>query len=400
VPSSPRRTLAPSALALLPSLVQALVVKPRLHDPLGSTFAFASLTLLWVSTTVLASVIVSRRTYGLSRRVEEVRRLGPYALERKIGEGGMGEVFKARHALLRRATAVKIIRGEQTPADRARFEREVQLTSRLTHQNTVQVYDFGCAPDGTPYYAMEYIDGLTLAQLVSTDGPQPPGRVVSLLLQICASLAEAHALGLIHGDVKPENVLVCRRGLEPDMVKVVDFGLARRVQRRSAENRPEDAPVAGTAAYMAPEAVIAPATVDARSDIYSLGALAFFLLTGTDLFHGATHAVLMQQVHAVPQRPSSRVGRELPADLERIVMRCLAKDPALRPASVRDLARELASARTPADWSRAAAEAFWDRNGAAIASGVYARARTGATVEGSAARAATTTTGRIFDRAL
>jgi serine/threonine-protein kinase len=305
----------------------------------------------------------SRPASGL---LEEARRLGPYALEEKLGQGGMGEVFKARHVLLGRIAAVKVVRGAADHASVARFEREVQLTSRLTHPSTVQVYDYGRADDGTFYYAMEHIDGLTLWQLVALDGPQPPGRVVSLLLQICASLAEAHALGLVHRDVKPDNVLVCVRALVPDVIKVVDFGLARFTH--AAAPAPEiPGVVMGTAQYMAPEAVRAPSSVDARADLYSVGALAYFLLTGTDLFHGATPVVLSQQMHAVPQRPSSRLGAELPAGLERIVMRCLEKDPNARPQSALELAVELRATDAARTWSSEDSAEWWRHNGERVA---------------------------------
>jgi hypothetical protein len=370
VPSSSKRTMWLGLVALVPSALQAGGVTAGPDDVLGSPVARATLTLLWVATTTLASSLVSRRIYGLQRAVSQARQLGPYTLEEKIGEGGMGEVYKARHALLRRATAIKIVRDASDPATLARFEREVQLTSELTHPNTVQVYDFGRATDGTFYYAMEHIEGLTLWQLVELDGPQSPGRVVSLLTQVCASLAEAHGLGLIHRDVKPDNVLVCVRGRVPDVVKVVDFGLARSLSTTSA-----DAPgaIMGTAQYMAPEAVSAPSSIDARSDLYSVGALAYFLLTGTELFHGGMHVVLSQQVNVVPQRPSSRLGVELPADLERIVMRCLEKDPSLRPQSATELADALLATTTSCSWTNDDSAAWWRRN-----EGVVARARAGA----------------------
>jgi serine/threonine protein kinase len=365
VPSAPGRTLQLSALSLVPSLLQAFAVRPLAGGPLDRPMAFATLTLLWAATTVLASTLVSKKIYGLERTVARARKMGPYTLEEKIGEGGMGEVYKARHALLRRATAIKIIRDADDPDQRARFEREVQLTSQLTHANTVHVYDFGRAEDGTFYYAMEYIEGVTLWQLVQLDGPQRPGRVVSLLLQICASLAEAHAFGLIHRDVKPDNVLVCVRGLVPDVVKVVDFGLARAIEPGGPRDEPTT--VIGTARYMAPEAVREPSRVDARSDIYSLGALAYYLLTGTELFNGAPDVVLSQQIHAVPQRPSSRLGAELPADLERIVMRCLAKDPAQRPQSAVELASELRKTALARTWTEGDGAHWWARNGDTIA---------------------------------
>lgn len=373
VPSSSKRTMWLGLVALSPSALQAIAVTEGAGDVLGTPLARATLTVLWVATTTLASSLVSKRIYGLQRAVSRARQLGPYTLEEKIGEGGMGEVYKARHALLRRATAIKIVRDATDPDTLARFEREVQLTSELTHPNTVQVYDFGRAADGTFYYAMEHIEGLTLWQLVELDGPQSPGRVVSLLAQICASLAEAHGLGLIHRDVKPDNVLVCVRGRVPDVVKVVDFGLARSIQTTST-----DAPgaIMGTAQYMAPEAVSAPSSIDARADLYSVGALAYFLLTGTELFRGAMDVVLSQQIHVVPQRPSSRLGVELPADLERIVMRCLEKDPSLRPQSATELADALLASTASRSWTTDDSAAWWGRN-----KGLVARARAGAPAE-------------------
>ncbi|MDB5213034.1 MAG: Serine/threonine protein kinase [Myxococcaceae bacterium] len=365
VPSRARRTLQLGIVALSPTLLQALVANPQPGDRVGSATAFVTLAILCAATTVLVSTLVSTKIYGLERTVARARRMGPYTLEEKIGEGGMGEVYKARHALLRRPTAIKIIRNSSNAETSARFEREVQLTSQLTHPNTVHVYDFGRAADGTFYYAMEYIEGLTLWQLVQLDGAQSPGRVVSLLVQICASLAEAHALGLIHRDVKPDNVLISVRGLVPDAVKVVDFGLARTVGTDSREE--ESGTVMGTARYMAPEVVSEPWGADARSDIYAVGALAYFLLTGSELFHGTTATILSQQIHAVPQRPSSRLGAELPADVERIVMRCLAKDPAMRPQSALALAAELRSTASAHDWTGVDGLDWWRRNGANFA---------------------------------
>lgn len=352
-------------MALVAMLFAGVALVMSLLGIDGGVAAFATLTLAWAATTVLASTLVSKKICGLERTVARARKMGPYTLGDKIGEGGMGEVYKARHALLRRATAIKIIRDAESLEQRARFEREVQLTSQLTHPNTVHVYDFGRAADGTFYCAMEYIEGLTLWQLVLLDGPQRPGRVVRLLLQICASLAEAHAFGLIHGDVKPDNVLVCVRGLVPDVVKVVDFGLARAID--PAGRSDDSTTVMGTAHYMAPEAVRTPASIDARSDVYSLGAVAYYLLTGTELFHGAPAAVLSQQIHALPQRPSSRLGAELPAELERIVMRCLAKDPAQRPQSVLDLAAELRHTALARTWGDDDGALWWERNAETIA---------------------------------
>ena len=363
VPSDGRRTFVLGLLALLPMLVRTW-----LESGDHTTIAIVGrifFTSLWCGCTLFASTLVSTKIYGLERKVAEARRLGPYTLEKKIGEGGMGEVYKARHALLRRPTAVKLVRGGAVdPLTIARFAREVQLTSQLTSPSTVQVYDFGSSTDGTFYYAMEYIDGVSLWQLVKLDGAQHPGRVVALLAQVCASLAEAHALGLIHRDVKPDNVLVCQRGLVSDVVKVVDFGLASLVS--SASHQDVRGPIVGTAQYMAPEAILHPEKVDARTDLYAVGALAYFLLTGTDVFNGANAAVLGQQLHSVPQSPSSRLGAELPPDLERIVLRCLAKSPDRRPQSALALRDELLQTVSARTWGDRNSQSWWDEHGASL----------------------------------
>ncbi len=341
-----------------------MIAEGSLLAPISANAPALVLMVLVVAQALVLGAAMTR-IYGLERNVARAKCLGPYTLEEKIGEGGMGEVYKARHALLRRATAIKIIRNTRNAEASARFEREVQLTSQLTHPNTVHVYDFGRAADGTFYYAMEYIEGLTLWQLVQLDGPQCPARVVALLTQICASLAEAHALGLIHRDVKPDNVLISVRGLVPDQVKVVDFGLARTVG--PASRAEEEGTFMGTARYMAPEAVNEPWQADARSDLYALGALAYFLLTGSELFHGSTSAILSQQMHAIPDRPSARLGVELPGDLEGIVMRCLAKDPAARPQSAAALARELRSTTSAYAWTDEKADEWWRRSSGRLA---------------------------------
>jgi serine/threonine protein kinase len=361
VPSSGSRTLVLGAIALLPSLLQASLLPEAIGHGALSTAWVVSFTALWGGATLFASTLVSTKIYGLERKVARARRLGPYTLGEKIGEGGMGEVYKASHALLRRPTAVKVVRkGSVNAGTLARFEREVQMTSQLTHPSTVQVYDYGSAPDGTFYYAMEYIDGVTLWQLVQLDGPQHAGRVIHLLAQVCESLAEAHALGLIHRDVKPDNLLVCNRGLVPDVVKVVDFGLARSVRAHASFD--SCSPIFGTAQYMAPEAVRRPDNVDARADIYAVGAVAYFLLTGTDVFSGATDAVLAQQLHSIPQSPSSRLGKLLPADLEQIVMRCLAKNPNQRPQTALDLRDELLRMQTAQTWDGHDSQTWWTEN--------------------------------------
>jgi serine/threonine protein kinase len=242
----------------------------------------------------------------------------------------------------------------------ARFEREVQLTSRLTHPNTITLYDYGRTPEGIFYYAMEYLDGLTLARLVKQYGAQPEGRVISILRQVCGSLAEAHAIGLVHRDIKPANIFLTQRGGVADVVKVLDFGLVKvRDPQGGAELTMAEATL-GTPLYMSPEAVEHSNEVDARSDLYSLGAVGYFLVTGEALFDWLTLGeVLMHQVKDMPVRPSERLGKPVSPDLEELLMRCLAKNPASRPANARELDDALARCRSAADWTRELADEWW-----------------------------------------
>lgn len=285
--------------------------------------------------------------------------LGPYTLGEKIGEGGMGVVYKAQHALLERPTAIKVL-----PVDRAegraieRFEREARLTSMLTHPNTISVYDFGKTPEGSLYYAMEYLDGLDLQALVDQNGPQPPARVAHLLAQVCGALVEAHGLGLIHRDVKPANVFLCEHGEAHDMIKVLDFGLVKELGHDASDDFQTENAIVGTPTYLAPEAVTAPETMDARSDLYAVGALGYFLLTGAPPFSGKTVLeVCCQHLHDEPVPPSSRVHASIPTELEALILSCLAKSPAARPrdaASLRDALLPLAS-----KWTDDRAAARW-----------------------------------------
>jgi serine/threonine protein kinase/CHASE1-domain containing sensor protein len=302
----------------------------------------------------------------LRNRVRMAHRLGQYTLVEKLGEGGMGTVFRAHHALLRRPTAIKLLHPERrSPAALARFESEVQLTSSLTNPNTVVVYDYGHSPDGVFYYAMEYIDGITLQQLVDLDGPQPSGRVVKILLQVCSALAEAHGVGLVHRDIKPANIMVCHRGGKPDFAKVLDFGLAKDLSGDDARLSQSTA-LLGTPLYVAPEMVVRRAPIDARADLYAVGAVAYFMLTGTPVFPGTTVVdVCVKHVSAQPDPLGSRVARSFPPQLEALVMRCLAKDPAQRPASAEELADALR--QTPVEaWTVEDGRRWWRERGEAI----------------------------------
>lgn len=290
------------------------------------------------------------------------RQLGQYTLDEMIGAGGMGSVYRAHHALLRRPTAVKLLNGEKI-SDTAlrRFEREVQITSRLNHPNTICIYDYGKTPEGVFYYAMEYLDGIDLEQLVERYGPQPEPRVVEILKQVCGSLAEAHALGLVHRDIKPANIVVNRRGGLDDYVKVLDFGLVRPVAPDADAAVTAANVITGTPLYMAPEAIERPDQVDARSDLYAVGAVGYFLLTGTAVFQGRNMLdLLKKQVSSPPQRPSERAGKTFSADLEWLLMRCLAKSPNERPASAGELAELLSGCAVAGSWTAADARAWWD----------------------------------------
>jgi serine/threonine protein kinase len=310
--------------------------------------------------------LASRRIYRLQKDVARAQRLGQYTLEEKIGEGGMGAVYRARHAFLRRPTAVKLIRsGFATPALLARFEREVQLTSQLTHPNTIAIYDYGRTDEGVFYYAMEYLPGIPLDVVIREDGPQDAVRCVHLLRQVCASLAEAHRAGLVHRDVKPANVMVCERGGLYDVVKVLDFGLVKDV---AADDSGVTATshVVGTPQYISPEAVQSAALVDARSDVYAVGGVGYALLTGGPVFTGKSGVeVIGHHLHSDPVRPSERLGRPVDVPLEELILACLAKRREERPADAGVVLRRL-EAWPGAPWTQDQAREWWLSRGAPI----------------------------------
>jgi eukaryotic-like serine/threonine-protein kinase len=290
-----------------------------------------------------------------------IKQLGQYTLEEQLGAGGMGTVYRARHAFLRRPTAVKLLHHEQVSATAlARFEREVQLTSQLNHPNTVAIYDYGQTPDGVFFYAMEYLDGISLEDLVKQDGPLPEGRAVAILRQICGSLAEAHGIGLIHRDIKPANILLNCRGGQYDFIKVLDFGLVKALHGERETRLTATGAVAGTPLYLAPEAIERPETVDARTDIYAIGAVGYFLLTGVPVFDGETAVeVCLKHLREAPVPPSQRSGKPVSAPLEAVILRCLAKEPADRPATAQALIEALDECELAATWSQADARSWW-----------------------------------------
>lgn len=272
----------------------------------------------------------------------------------------MGVVYRGQHAMLRRPTAIKMLDVDRVnEASIQRFEREVQITCNLNNPHTVSIYDYGRTPEGVFYYAMEYLDGINLQTLVDEYGPQPEGRVVSILRQICASLYEAHSLGLVHRDIKPADIMLNRRGAEPDVVKVLDFGLVKALN--DDKDRESGGDLSGTPLYMSPEAIQTPEMVDARSDLYAVGAVGYFMVTGQTAFNAHNLGELCQQhLTAIPDAPSQRLGRAISPELEHAILACLEKSRAKRPQTVRDLAALLD--RVTAAWSLDDAEGWWSRH--------------------------------------
>ncbi|WP_413432187.1 serine/threonine protein kinase [Crateriforma spongiae] len=292
--------------------------------------------------------------------VVEARRLGQYSLDEKLGAGAMGEVYRAHHQMLHRPTAVKLLNVDRHDEQAiARFEREVQMTCRLTHPNTIAIFDYGRTPEGVFYYAMEYLDGLSLDDLIRRFGPQPAGRVIYLLRQLCGSLAEAHEQKLIHRDVKPANVMLTRCGGMADFVKLLDFGLVK--PQDSDREMTQAGSLTGTPLYMSPEA-IQHQPLDHRSDLYAVGAVGYYMLTGTNVFRGQSIVELCQQhVRESPESPSQRMGRPVDAGLERALMWCLEKSPDDRPKDADALDQALAQCVDASRWDKYAAKEWWHR---------------------------------------
>jgi eukaryotic-like serine/threonine-protein kinase len=298
----------------------------------------------------------------LARAQQRGLRLGQYTLLRQLGEGGTSEVYLARHSLLRRPTAVKLLKTswETPPGTVQRLEMEAKAISRLTHPNTIELYDFARTSEGIFYYAMEYLPGLNLAELVSLEGPVPEARVVHILKQICGSLREAHQQGLVHRDIKPMNIMLCERGGDYDFVKVLDFGLALQVGESIGHAEPNR--IAGTMLYMAPECFSRTCETDVRSDIYSVGAVTYHLLLGRPAFQSVTELDLLNQIlQGQPDSIAEHLPRPISPELERLVMDCLDKDPSRRPQSISVLLEVLDSIRNLNPWTQQEARAWWAR---------------------------------------
>ena len=368
IPSSGGRTATLSTITVAPAIYAAYVC--HANQPHASwtlpLAMYPAFTAVWAALAVVCATLASRTIFGLRKKASEAQKLGQYTLGEKIGEGGMGTVYRASHAMMKREVAIKLL-----PVDRAgkeahvRFEREVQLTSRLNSPNTIAIFDYGRTPAGVFYYVMEYIDGFSLEDLVTRFGPLPAGRVVHLAKQICAALAEAHAIGLIHRDIKPANIALCERAGVFDVVKVLDFGLVKELGTDSQSTT--EASLTGTPLYLAPESITAPETVDGRSDLYAVGGVAFWLLTGTHVFEGKTIVeVCSHHLHSAPDSPSARLGMPLPSDLEEIILRCLAKSPADRYANAEALAHALDACEAAEEWSNDLAAGWWGSHRAEV----------------------------------
>lgn len=330
-------------------------------------WTFLSLIVL-LAIAALAIFLFTLRVQRLQQEARaaavENQQLGQYSLEEKLGSGGMGTVYKGRHAVLRRPTAIKMLQIERiSDASIERFEREVRITCQLNHPNTVQIYDYGRTPEGIFYYAMEYLDGIDLQKLVEEYGPQSEARVVHILLQVCGSLYEAHTLGLVHRDIKPANIMLNRRGCEPDVAKVLDFGLVKALEEGQNAQLTVANSLTGTPLYMSPEAIQTPNAVDARSDLYALGAVGYYLLTGAPPFDASNIVDLCRKhVSEEPEPVSKRARQPISEELDATLLACLDKQRARRPQTARELASRLERCvAAGAKWSFEEADLWWGR---------------------------------------
>jgi serine/threonine-protein kinase len=317
----------------------------------------------------LVSVFASHVNYSTRREAFKARRFGQYRLMERLGVGGMGEVYKAEHVLLKRPCAIKLIKAasEADTNTIARFEKEVKATARLTHWNTIEIYDYGLTDDGTFYYVMELLPGMSLEDLVKKYGPLPPERVVHLLRQICEALQEAHSIGLIHRDIKPANVFASQRGGVFDVVKLFDFGLVKERSHPSHDTTGKPGSISGTPLYMSPEQAAAYEDVDGRADIYSLGVVAYFLLTGRPPFTGKSILELLAAHRNSEVTPPSQLSAAVPADLDRIILKCMGKKTSERFQDADELRNALEQCSCANKWGPQEAATWWrSREGATM----------------------------------
>jgi eukaryotic-like serine/threonine-protein kinase len=364
VPNSPVKTLIAGLIAVSMSPVGMLIGKAR-----GIDFGPASNMLLMHYPDYLlvgVAVVISHVVTKLGQKVNKAREMGSYQLITLIGKGGMGEVWRARHRMLTRDAAIKLIQphiagvsGKNSALMQRRFEQEAKATASLRSPHTIELYDFGVSEDGVFYYVMELLDGIDLETLVKKFGPQSPARVVYILRQVCRSLADAHNHGLIHRDIKPTNIFLCRMGNEFDYAKVLDFGLVKVLESTDTQMTGANA-TTGTPAYMAPELAMGSSSIDGRTDLYGLGCVAYWLLTGSMVFeeNGAA-AMMLAHLQKVPVPPSRRTELAVPESLDRAILMCLAKAPADRPASAEVFGRTLEESTGTASWTPEDAERWW-----------------------------------------
>lgn len=372
VPTVPRYAVmaALASVTSVPAMVSfSISLYPPESQPTG-LMIFWAFVFPYILVVIMAYV-GARVVYALGTEVTRARELGSYRLESRLGAGGMGEVWKASHRLLARPAAIKLIRasvsgnpGGFSDDVQQRFEREAQVIAQLRSPHTVTLFDFGIAEDGSFYYAMELLDGVDTDALIKRFGPTSPERVVHILRQICHSLSEAEAHGLVHRDIKPANIFLCRYGEDHDFVKVLDFGLAKFVDDPSSETQAALTVrnmIQGTPAFISPEQAMGGADLDGRADIYSTGCVAYWLLTGQLVFAAdTTMKTLLAHAHTLPEPPSSRTDAPIPPDLDALVLSCLAKDREHRPSSARDLLQRLDAILLSQPWTDARAREWWN----------------------------------------
>jgi len=371
VPARPREALV--ALVISNAFVPLLYVQQVYAGvaPALSVGQFIPIFVLPYAANTVLSYVAARVVHRLGVEVRQAHDLGSYRLDVLLGRGGMGEVWRASHRMLARPAAIKLIRRDTLAIDPAlaatavdRFEREAQVIASLQSPHTVALYDFGVTDDGSLFYVMELLEGVNLEVLVKKFGPLPPERVVYLLRQACSSLAEAHHRGLVHRDIKPANIYLCRRGMEHDVVKVLDFGIVKKAVvdgEPAARELTRANDVAGTPDYMAPEIAMGTAIVDGRADLYALGCVAFWLLTGRPVFEEATPmAAIIAHVQRQPIPPSTATEFDVPAALDQIILDCLAKDPEARPANAEALSTRLGAISFARPWTEQSAARWWE----------------------------------------
>ena len=346
-----------SAIALVTSApdLAPVVVRLKQSERIGTNIMYLS---IGASLAIYSSYVLG----GLRAELFEARRFGHYRLLNKIGSGGMGEVYLAEHRLLKRPCAMKLIKAAygRDPLALARFEREVRSAAQLSHPNTIEIYDYGQTEDGTFYYVMEYLTGLTLADLVTKFGPLPPGRVNYLLRQVCGGLSQAHNLGIIHRDLKPGNIFIANRGGETDVAKILDFGLVKFTGESPAAALSSVNLVSGTPLYMAPEQATGRRDLDGRADLYALGAVAYFALTGRPPFEGESAFEVMISHARDSAVPPSDLRPGIPSDLEAVCLRCLAKSPEDRYPNAKALCEALSACKCATEWGPNRADAWWN----------------------------------------